>query len=173
MSIEITNTQITASKTIIERTWRATQFTEFQSDDPAKIDLTKYRAVVHRERVTLIEGLDHSVSRKGAPADVGEPAEGTDGTDPEHYENANAGFIEEIDTNMAEVLSYPDDLMVTAAGVTVPAKIVPILLQATYDIVAVRHKAARLEAKIAKAVEEAIEAKAIADAEAAAAALEE
>lgn len=151
MSIEIINTVIeNAEKYAVERTWRGEQFTEFQSLKAEEIDLVKYRAVVHRERITTIdvEGMEPLISRRAIPPFVGEPAEGTDGTQPEHYADAVPGFNPRIETDMAEITDYADTETVTVAGVTIPAKIVPLLLQATYDLVAQKHQQKQLEQAI-------------------------
>lgn len=140
MSIEVINTTINAAKSVIERTWRATQFTE---------DMSDYSCTIYRERKTQIAGLDPSYTRKRIDPVVGNPSEGTDGTDPSHYSNAKIGFVPEVTAKMSEILAYDPSETVSAkhpnpainaiiGEVTVPACMVPLLLAEIYDLVATK-----------------------------------
>lgn len=151
MSIEVINTTINASKKIIERTWRATQFTELGDSNDGMNGISGYKNVLYRERIINIDGIDSIKSRNRVAPDPGPIADGTDGTEISHYQNGTVGFEPVVEVKMSEVLSYPDDDTVTVAGITVPAKIVPLLLSATYDLVAQKANQEALDKAILEA----------------------
>lgn len=157
MSIEIINTTINATKTIKERTWRATQFTELGDENDGAQGAAKYRNKIFRERVTEIEGLPPSTSREAIPASAGTIVDGTDGTDPAHYPDAHGGFEPEVQVDMVNVLAYPDEETVTFGGYTVPANVMPHLMREVYDLVCEKLKEERKQLAINKAVASALQ----------------
>ena len=151
MSIEVVNTTINAPKKIVERTWRATQLTERGNPNDGADGISSYKNILYRERVTSIDGIEDIVSRDRVAPDPGPIADGTDGTQLEHYQNGIPGFEPKVEVKMTEVLSYPDSDTVTVGNVTVPVKIVPLLLSATYDLVAQKANQKALEKAIIEA----------------------
>jgi len=156
VSIEVVNTTINAAKTIKERTWRATQFTE----DVAPHDGSGYSCKLFRERKTAIEGLDPTYSRDRVAPVLGAVADGMDGTDASHYPDAEVGFEPEVIAPMADILAYDPSETITVTHphpgigeVTVPAAVIPLLLQGVYDLVATKANQAALDAALAKAIE--------------------
>lgn len=153
MSIEIVNTPIAGNKVITERTYFADQDTPLGDPNDGAGGSSNYTATVLRERVTSIEGLTPTINRTSIAPVAGEPAEGTDGTDPSHYVNAEVGFDAEIKVHMTDILLYPDEDTVTVGSLTVPAKVVPLLLAATYDLVSQKHNLKKLNNAIENAIQ--------------------
>lgn len=96
---------------------------------------TDYEVVIKSEVVNIDDGVAQTPGRRdGLPPVVGSPANGKDGTQPEHYLDADGGVPPVVRIRVSELEQRPGG--VTYSGTTVPwSKFAPLIAAAINIIV--------------------------------------
>jgi hypothetical protein len=123
MSTIISTEQKNVERQVISRTYNISIVSDHNDE---------YRAVIHRERLTYIDGTaQHPPNREPVAASAGDVAQGEDGTDPSHYPDANGGFVNKLKVPVSELEARQDAIIIDSQSI--PIKNIPVIIAAMCD----------------------------------------